>query len=83
MGSTVGPQTVTGDRHRQRGGHRVLGGSYSTLVGPATCTFNPATGNAVTIGLPAGTSDQCVQLAFTANSVRNGAQVSELDVFGP
>jgi parallel beta-helix repeat protein len=59
------------------------GSSYSTLVGSATYTFNPATGNTVTIGLPSGTSDQYVQLSFTANSVQNGAQVSELDVFGP
>jgi hypothetical protein len=59
------------------------GSSYSTLVGSATYTFNPSTGNTVTIGLPSGTSDQYVQLSFTANSVQNGAQVSELDVFGP
>jgi hypothetical protein len=59
------------------------GSSYTTLVGPATYTFNPATGNTVTIALPSGTSDQYVQLSFTANSVQNGAQVSELDVFGP
>jgi deoxyribose-phosphate aldolase len=52
-------------------------------VGSATYTFNPATGNTVTIGLPSGTKDQYVQLSFTANSVQNGAQVSELDVFGP
>jgi hypothetical protein len=59
------------------------GTSYTTLVGSATYTFNPATGNTVTIALPAGTSAQYVQLSFTANSVQNGAQVSELDVFGP
>jgi parallel beta-helix repeat protein len=59
------------------------GSSYSTLVGSATYTFNPSTGNTVTIPLPSGTSDQYVQLSFTANSVQNGAQVSELQVFGP
>jgi len=59
------------------------GTSYTTLVGSATYTFNPATGNTVTIKLPSGTSDQYVQLSFTANSVQNGAQVSELDVYGP
>ena len=59
------------------------GSSYSTLVGSATYTFNPSTGNTVTIGLPSGSSDQYVQLSFTANSVQNGAQISELDVFGP
>ncbi|HEY2520051.1 MAG TPA: discoidin domain-containing protein [Streptosporangiaceae bacterium] len=59
------------------------GSSYSTLVGSATYTFNPASGNTVTIPLPSGTSDQYLRLSFTANSVQNGAQLSELDVYGP
>ena len=29
-----------------------------------------------------GTSDQYIELTFTANSVQNGAQMSELEVFG-
>ncbi len=59
------------------------GTSYSTLVGSATYTWNPSTGNTVTIPLPSGTSDQYVELNLTANSVQNGAQMSELEVFGP
>ncbi|HEY0804890.1 MAG TPA: choice-of-anchor D domain-containing protein [Pseudonocardiaceae bacterium] len=59
------------------------GSSYSTLVGSATYTFNPSTGNTVTIPLPSGTSDRYVELSFTANSVQNGAQMSELELFGP
>ncbi|MDX6418089.1 MAG: hypothetical protein QOG28_2709 [Trebonia sp.] len=59
------------------------GSTYSTLVGSATYTWNPSTGNTVTIHLPSGTSDQYVQLSFTANSVQNGAQMSELEVFAP
>jgi hypothetical protein len=58
------------------------GSSYSTLVGSATYTFNPSTGNTVTINLPAGTTDQYVQLSFTANNVQNGAQASEIQVIG-
>jgi parallel beta-helix repeat protein len=58
------------------------GTSYTTLVGSATYTFNPSTGNTVTINLPSGTSDQYLQLSFTANNVQNGAQLSELDVYG-
>ena len=61
----------------------VNGSTYTTLVGSATYTWNPSTGNTVTIALPSGTSDQYVQLNFTANSVQNGAQVSELELFGP
>jgi F5/8 type C domain/Abnormal spindle-like microcephaly-assoc'd, ASPM-SPD-2-Hydin len=57
------------------------GSSWTTLVASATYTWNPATGNTVSITLPAGTSDQYVQLAFTGNSVQNGAQVSEFEVF--
>jgi hypothetical protein len=59
------------------------GSSYSTLVGSATYTWNPSTGNTVTIKLPSGTSDQYIRLSFTANSVQNGAQMSELEIFGP
>ena len=58
------------------------GSSFSTLVGSATYTWNPSSGNTVTIGLPAGTSDQYVQLSFTANNVQNGAQASEILIFG-
>jgi streptogramin lyase len=59
------------------------GSGYTTLAGAATYTFNPATGNTVTIPLPSGTSDQYIELDFTANSVQNGAQISELELFGP
>ena len=58
------------------------GSSYTTLVGSATYTFNPATGNTVTISLPSGTTAQYVQLSFTANSVQNGAQASEFQIWG-
>ncbi|HEV2634940.1 MAG TPA: hypothetical protein VGX23_07310 [Actinocrinis sp.] len=58
------------------------GSTYSTLVGSATYTFNPATGNTVSITLPAGTSDRYVQPSFTANNVQNGAQLSEFQIFG-
>jgi hypothetical protein len=56
--------------------------TWTTLVGSATYTFNPSTGNTVSINLPSATSDQYVELSFTANSVQNGAQVSELQVIG-
>jgi hypothetical protein len=56
--------------------------TWTTLVGSATYTFNPATGNTVTIALPAGSTDQYVRLSFTANSVQNGAQASELAIYG-
>jgi len=57
------------------------GSSFTTLVGSATYTWNPSTGNTVTIQLPSGTSDQYAQLSFTANSVQNGAQVSEILIY--
>ena len=55
--------------------------TWTTLVASATYTWNPSTGNTVSINLPAGTSDQYVELSFTANNVQNGAQLSELEVF--
>ena len=57
------------------------GTTFSTLVASATYTWNPSTGNTVTIPLPAGTSDQYVEFNFTANSVQNGAQASEIEIF--
>ncbi len=57
------------------------GTTYSTLVASATYTWNPSTGNTVTISLPAGTTDQYLELSFTANSVQNGAQASEILIY--
>jgi hypothetical protein len=57
------------------------GTSFATIVGSATYTWNPSTGNTVTISLPAGTSDQYVQLSYTANNVQNGAQASEILIY--
>jgi hypothetical protein len=55
--------------------------TFSTIVASATYTWNPSTGNTVTIQLPAGTSDQYVELSYTANSVQNGAQASEILIY--
>jgi hypothetical protein len=58
------------------------GTTFSTLVPSATYTWNPSTGNTVTIQLPSGTSDQYVEVSYTANNVQNGAQASEIEIFG-
>ncbi len=55
--------------------------TFSTLVASATYTWNPSTGNTVTIPLPSGTTDQYVELSYTANSVQNGAQASEILIY--
>jgi hypothetical protein len=55
--------------------------TWTTIVASATYTWNPSTGNTVTITLPSGTAERYVELDFTANSVQNGAQMSELEVF--
>jgi hypothetical protein len=57
------------------------GTTFTTIVASATYTWNPSTGNTVTIALPAGTSDQYVELSYTANSVQNGAQASEILIY--
>jgi hypothetical protein len=59
------------------------GSSFTTLVASATYTWNPSTGNTVTIKLPSGTTEQYIQLSFTANNVQNGAQASEIELFAP
>jgi hypothetical protein len=57
------------------------GTTFSQIVAPAGYTFNPSTGNTVTISLPSGTSAQYVQLNFTANTGWDAAQLSEFEVF--
>ncbi len=54
--------------------------AFSTLVGSATYTFNPATGNQVTIPVSATAAD--VRLSFTANTGAPSGQVAEFQVIG-
>jgi hypothetical protein len=56
------------------------GSTFTTVVGSAGYTFNPATGNTVTITLPA-TSARYLRLNFTANSGWPAGQASEFEVF--
>ena len=57
------------------------GSSFSQIVGSAGYTFNPSTGNTVTISLPSGTSAQYVELNFTGNTGWDAAQLSEFEIF--
>ncbi|MDC0712271.1 CARDB domain-containing protein [Stigmatella sp. ncwal1] len=61
-------------------GHNASTGTFSTLVGAATYTFNPSTGNQVTIPVTATVSE--VRLQFASNSGSTGAQVAEFQVLG-
>lgn len=54
--------------------------SYSTVVGSAGYTFNPATGNTATITFQ-GTSQRYLRLTFTGNTGWPAAQLSELEVY--
>jgi hypothetical protein len=56
------------------------GSSFATIAGSAGYTFNPATGNAVTITF-AQTSARYVRLNFTANTGWSAAQLSEFEVY--
>jgi len=56
--------------------------TWTTIAASATYTWNPSTGNTVTIDFPSGTAYRYVRANFTANSVQNGAQVSEWQIFG-
>ncbi len=57
------------------------GSTFSQLVGSAGYTFNPSTGNTVSIGLPSGTSARYVELSFIGNTGWSAAQLSEFEVF--
>ncbi len=54
--------------------------AYTTLVAEATYTFNPASGNTVSIPVSATAAD--VRLSFTANSGAPSGQVAEFQVIG-
>lgn len=54
--------------------------AFTTLIAPADYTFNPATGNKVTI--PVNVTASAVQLKFTANSGASGGQVGEFQIIG-
>jgi hypothetical protein len=56
------------------------GSSFATLAGSAGHTFNPASGNTVTITF-AATSTRYVRLGFTANTGWPAGQVSEFEVY--
>ena len=55
--------------------------TFNQIVASAGYTFNPATGNTVTISLPSGTSARYVQLSFTGNTGWDAAQLSEFEIF--
>ena len=55
--------------------------TFGQILGSNTYTFNPSTGNTVTLSLPSGTSTRYVRLSFTANSGWSAAQLSEFEVF--
>ncbi|WP_345575593.1 CARDB domain-containing protein, partial [Nonomuraea rosea] len=54
--------------------------TFTTLLAQAVYTFDPATGNTVTIPLTAKTAD--VRLQITANSGAPGGQIAEFQIFG-
>ncbi len=54
--------------------------TWTTLVASNAYGFDPATGNTVTVTLPAN-STRYVRLAFTANSGWSAAQLSELEAY--
>ncbi|MGW0804896.1 discoidin domain-containing protein [Nonomuraea sp. NPDC002799] len=53
---------------------------FTSLVSSAVYTFDPATGNTVTIPVTAKVAD--VRLQFTANSGAPGGQIAEFQIFG-
>ncbi|MBM2622889.1 discoidin domain-containing protein [Actinoplanes sp. LDG1-06] len=54
--------------------------AYTTIAGSNTYSFNPASGNTVTVPVSTTTAD--VRLSFTANTGAPSGQVAELQVIG-
>ncbi len=59
------------------------GTSFSTLVPSAGYTFNPSTGNTVTINFGSAATTRYVRLNITANTGWAAGQISEFEVYGP
>lgn len=55
--------------------------SFSTVTGSQGCRFDPASGNTVTIALPAGTGLRYLRLDVTANTGWSAAQFSEVEAY--
>jgi hypothetical protein len=78
----LNPSTAWGARQQTFAvlGREQSASAYTTLVGSATYSFNPASGNTVTIPLTATAAD--VRLSFTANTGAPSGQVAEFQVIG-
>ncbi|MWC28063.1 discoidin domain-containing protein [Paenibacillus sp. MMS18-CY102] len=61
-------------------GHNQSTTTFSNLVSSQSYTFNPATGNSVTI--PVTATVKRLQLSITANSGSGAGQIAEFQVFG-
>ncbi|BFU43488.1 discoidin domain-containing protein [Krasilnikovia sp. MM14-A1004] len=57
------------------------GSSFTDLKSSAGYTFNPASGNTVTVDLPSATT-RYLRLSFTANTGWPAGQLGELEVYG-
>lgn len=57
------------------------GSTWSTVVGATGYRFDPATGNTVTVALPAGTSLRHLRLSVSANTGWPAGQFSEVEAY--
>jgi hypothetical protein len=78
----LNPSTAWGTRQQTFSilGREQSASSFTTIAGSASYTFNPSTGNTVTVPVSATTAD--VRLSFTANTGAPSGQVAELQVIG-
>lgn len=56
------------------------GSTFTTLIDANGYTFDPSTGNSVTLSLPAGTTTRRLRLTFTANAGWPAGRISALKV---
>ncbi|MEV4278365.1 discoidin domain-containing protein [Actinoplanes xinjiangensis] len=78
----LNPSTAWGTRQQTFSilGREQSASAYTTIAASATYTFNPSTGNTVTVPVSATTAD--VRLSFTANTGAPSGQVAEFQVIG-
>jgi hypothetical protein len=58
------------------------GSSFTSLVAPTACTFDPNAQDTVTITLPAGAQARALRLSVTGNTGWDAAQLSEFEIYG-
>lgn len=80
-GTRIGPDYTQGTLASEASGRQAVRLSACRRVGSQGHCFDPATGNTVTVALPAGTGLRYLRLNVTANTGWPAGQFSEVEAY--